>query len=132
MTTAPTKRAPAKKTTAGKPKKSTVPGEPGYDWRSLYPPNTKLFKFTSADGFVVCLPEFKEPGEGEVFGLMLMDKSDQELLLHVMRESITNQASEGQQALVTTFEALKKMRAEGTIERLLEEWPAAAGIKLEK
>lgn len=132
MATAPAKRAPRK--TAARPaaKKNAVPGDPGFDWRQFYPNTAKLFKFTSSDGFVVCLPEFKEPGEGEVFGLMLMDKSDQDLLLHVMRESIVNQANDGQQALVTTFEALKKMRAEGTVEKLLEEWPAAAGIKLEK
>lgn len=127
---APVKRAPRKM--SPKPKKSLIPGEPGYDWRAIYPTPVKLFRFTSDDGFVVCLPEFRQPGEGEVFGLMLMDKSDQELLLHVLREAITADAVDPQQAMVVTFEALRKMRADGTVEKLLEEWPAAAGVKLEK
>ncbi|QSL99626.1 hypothetical protein [Mycobacterium phage Maco6] len=130
MSNTPVKRAPRK--ASPKPKKSLIPGEPGYDWRTIYPTSVKLFKFTSDDGFVVCLPKFRQPGEGEVFGLMLMDKSDQELLLHVLRECITADATNPQDALMVTFEALRKMKADGTVEKLLEEWPADAGVKLEK
>lgn len=129
--TAPVKRTAAKKV-AAKPKKPSQPGDPAYDWKPLYKQGTKLFRFNSADGFVVCLPEFRQPGEGEVFGLMLLDKSDQDLMLHTLRETIAEAALDTQTALVTTFNALRRIKAEGSIEALLEKWPEAAGIKLEK
>lgn len=126
--TAPVKR-PAKKAA---PKKVYEPGDPKYDWRQIYPATVSLFKFTSGDGKVVCLPKYEEPAEGEVFGMMLMNKSEQDLLIHTMRSHITDNAKDPDYGLQVTFQALQQMAAKGTIERLLTEWPQASGIELGK
>jgi hypothetical protein len=125
MTTA--KKAPAKVQRA-----SAIPGDPKYDWRKIYPTDVKLFKFISTDGFVICLPHYEQPSEGEVFGLMLLDKSEQELLIHIMRQHITRNAVDADEAFQATFSALQRMRDAGNIEALLTQWPEASGVSLEK
>jgi len=127
---APVKRAPRKK--AVKPKKLAMPGEPAFDWRNVYPNDVELFRYTSDDGFVVSLPKFEEPGEGEIFGLMLLNKSEQDLLIYIMRQHITQNAIDPEGALQITFRALQKMRAPGMIESLLKDWPEASGVDLGK
>lgn len=131
---APVKRAPrkaaAKKTASTKtPPK---PGEPKFNWREIYPTDVELFKFSSDDGFIVCLPKYENPGEGEVFGLMLLNKNEQELLIYVMRQHIREHAIDPEQALLVTFQALQKIKAPGTIETLLTQWPEASGLELGK
>lgn len=130
---APVKRSP-RKAAAKKaaPKAEVRPGEPKFDWKKIYPQDVKLFRFTSEDGFVVCLPWYEDPGEGEVFGLMLMNKNEQELLIYVMRQHITRNAIDPEGALLVTFQALQKMKSPGTVETLLKAWPEAAGKELGK
>lgn len=134
--TAPIKRTPAKKAPARKAVASTKsyePGDPRFMWSGgVYPKETALFKFTSDDGYVVCLPWYEDPGEGEVFGLMLLNKSESDLLIYVMRQHITHNAIDPEAALLVTFQALQKIKAPGTIERLLKQWPEAAGKDLGK
>lgn len=130
--TTPVKRAPAKKAAAKRPAKVYEPGDPKFDWRTVYPNTVELFKFTSNDNHVVCLPKYSEPAEGEVFGMMLMQKSEQDLLIHTMRGHIIDNAKDPDYGLQVTFQALQKMAARGTIERLLQEWPEASGIELGK
>lgn len=134
MTQTPVKRVPAKKAPARRatPKKEAKPGEPAYDWRSVYPKTVKLFRFTSEDGFVVCLPSYEDPGEGEVFGLMLLNKTESDLLVYVMRQHVTEYAIDPDGALLITFQALQKMKAPGVIETLLQKWPEASGKELGK
>lgn len=125
----PVKRAPAKKSA---PKKVYEPGDPKYDWRQIYPDTVDLFRFTSGDNHLVVLPKYAEPAEGEVFGMMLLNKSEQDLLIHTMRSHIIDNAKDPDYGLQVTFQALQKMSAKGTIERLLKEWPEASGIELGK
>jgi hypothetical protein len=113
-------------------KAKATPGDPKFDWRSIYGTEVELFKFTSEDGFTVCLPKYEDPGEGEVFGLMLMNKSETDLLIYVMRQHITHNAIDPEGALLVTFQALQKMRAPGVIETLLKDWPEASGKDLGK
>lgn len=124
------KKAPAKRTSAAK--RNAEPGDAQYDWKGLYKPDTHLFRFRSEDGFVVCLPWYDDPGEGEIFGLMLLNKSESDLLVHVMRQHIIDHAIDADSTLVNTFRALQKMKAPGVIETLLKEWPEAAGKELGK
>ena len=126
----PAKKAPARKAVAAK--KVYEPGDPRFDWLQVYPKDVQLFKFTSDDGYVICLPWFEEPGEGEVFGLMLMNKSESDLLIYIMRQHITHNAIDPEGALLVTFRALQKIKAPGTIESLLKKWPEAAGMDLGK
>lgn len=128
--TQPVKRAPKKRAPA--PRKNAEPGDPAFDWKSIYPKEVKLFRFMSEDGFVVCLPYFEDPGEGEVFGLMLLNKSEQDLLIYVMRQHITDNAIDADGALQVTFRALQRMKAPGVIEMLLQKWPEASGKELGK
>lgn len=128
--TAPQKRAPKKRTAPAK--KNYEPGDAQFDWKALYKPNTQLFKFRSTDGFVVCLPWYDDPGEGEVFGLMLINKSESDLLVYVMRQHIIDHAIDSESLLQAAFRALQKMKAPGTIEALLKDWPEAAGKELGK
>lgn len=127
----PVKRAPAKRTQASR-KKYADPGDPSFDWGQIYTRDVKLFRFMSEDGFVVCLPRYNEPAEGEIFGLMLLNKSEQDLLIYVMRQHIKANAIDPDGALLVTFEALKKMSSPGTIEGLLKAWPEEAGFDLGK
>lgn len=127
---APTK-APARRPAASK-KKQAEPGDPQYDWSNVYPKDVSLFTYRSADGYVVKLPSYDDPNEGEVFGLMLMNKSESDLLVYVMRQHITNHAIDADAALQITFTALKNMKAPGVIEKLLVDWPAASGKELGK
>lgn len=131
---APRKRAPAKKTAAPavKPKQVAQPGDPKFDWRAIYPTDVPLFKFTSEDGFVVCFPSYEDPTEGEVFGLMLMNKDEKDLLIYVMRQHIVKNAIDPEGALLVTFEALKQMSRPGVVETLLKRWPEASGKELGK
>lgn len=132
---APTKRAPAKRAAPAKRNGAKVdvrPGDPRFDWKAVYPKDIKLFKYTSEDGFVVCLPSYEDPGEGEVFGLMLLNKSESDLLVYVMRQHITHNAIDPEGALLVTFQALQKMKAPGVIETLLKAWPEASGKELGK
>ena len=129
--TTPVKR-PVKKAVAKKPTRVLEPGDARYDWRQIYPDTVELFKFTSGDGFVVALPKYSEPAEGEVFGMMLLNKSEQDLLIHVMRSHIIDNAKDPDFGLQVTFQALQRMNAKGTIERLLSEWPQASGVELGK
>lgn len=133
---APVKRAPARRTTAAtngsRPKVRAEPGDPKFDWRQIYPQDVQLFKFTSDDGFVVCLPSYEDPTEGEVFGLMLMDKDEKDLLIYVMRQHITTNAIDAEGALLVTFQALKRMSHAGMVESLLRKWPEASGKELGK
>lgn len=127
---APTKkRAPAKKAASKAP---ANPGDPKFDWRAIYPATVSLFKFTSEDGFTICLPSYEDPGEGEVFGLMLLNKSEQDLLIYVMRQHISDNANDPDEALRVTFTALQKMKAPGVVESLLRKWPEASGKELGK
>lgn len=130
---APTKRtarkAPAKRAA---PAKDAKPGDPRFDWRAVYPKDVQLFKYTSEDGFSVCLPWYEDPGEGEVFGLMLLNKSESDLLVYVMRQHITHNAIDPEGALLITFQALQRMKAPGVIETLLKAWPEASGKELGK
>lgn len=128
---APVKGAP-RKAAPKKPAKKLEPGDPAFDWKSLYKPGTDLFKFRSEDGFVVVLPSYEDPGEGEVFGLMLLNKSESDLLVYVMRQHISTHAIDADSLLLTTFQALQKMKAPGVIEALLKAWPEAAGKELGK
>jgi hypothetical protein len=132
--TQPVKRTPKKAAATRRPtpKKQVEPGDPAFDWKSLYKPNTQLFKFRSEDGFVVCLPSYDDPGEGEVFGLMLLNKSESDLLVYVMRQHIIQHAIDADSLLQTTFRALQRMKAPGVIETLLQAWPEAAGKELGK
>lgn len=123
------KKAPAKRAA---PKKVLEPGDPAFDWKALYKPNTELFRFRSEDGFVVCLPSYDDPGEGEVFGLMLLNKSESDLLVYVMRQHIIEHAIDSESLLQVTFKALQRMRAPGVIETLLQKWPEASGKELGK
>lgn len=125
---APRKVAPKKAATKTPPK----PGEPKFNWREVYPDEVELFKYVSDDGFVVCLPKYDNPGEGEVFGLMLLNKNEQELLIYVMRQHIREHARDPETALLITFQALQKMKAPGVIETLLTQWPEASGLELGK
>jgi hypothetical protein len=118
-------RAPAKKADA-------KPGDPKFDWKAVYPADVHLFRYTSQDGFVVCLPSYEDPGEGEVFGLMLLNKTESDLLVYVMRQHITHNAIDPEGALLITFQALQKMKAPGVIETLLKAWPEASGKELGK
>lgn len=132
--TQPVKRAPAKKaaTKRGAPKKQAEPGDPNFDWKSLYKDGTSLFRFRSDDGFVVVLPSYDDPGEGEVFGLMLLNKTESDLLVYVMRQHIIDHAKDADSLLQVTFRALQRMKAPGVIETLLKEWPEASGKELGK
>lgn len=133
MTAAPVKRAPRKAPAKRPvPKGGGQPGDPGFDWGKVYPKELHTFKFMSDDGFVVELPWFSEPGEGEVFGLMLLNKSESDLLVYVMRQHIMKNAIDPDGALLITFQALQRMKSPGTIERLLKQWPEAAGLDLGK
>lgn len=135
MPAAPVKRAPAKKAAPRKPATPPKPAEPGdvkFDWRKIYPAKVPLFKFVSDDGFVLCLPKFTQPGEGEVLGLMLFDKSEQELMIQVMRDHITEKSFDGDAALYATYATLKRFTVVGTVEQLLREWPKASGVELGK
>ncbi|AZS06580.1 tail assembly chaperone [Mycobacterium phage JacoRen57] len=129
--TQPVKRAPRKKVSA-KTKADAKPGDPAYDWKSVYNKDLKLFRYISQDGFVVCLPEYEDPGEGEIFGLMLLNKSESDLLVYVMRQHITRNAIDPENALLVTFQALQRMKAPGVIETLLKAWPEASGKELGK
>lgn len=133
MTTAPRKaaprKAPAKKPVPPKP---AEPGDAKYDWLTIYPASVPLFKFVSDDGFVLCLPKFTQPGEGEVLGLMLFDKNEQELMIQVMRDHIVEKSVDGDAALYATYATLKRFSVQGSVERLLKEWPAASGVELGK
>jgi len=131
--TQPVKRVPKKGTKrAGAPKKQPEPGDPNFDWKALYKPDTQLFRFRSEDGFVVCLPSYDDPGEGEVFGLMLLNKSESDLLVYVMRQHIIDHAKDAESLLQVTFRALQRMKAPGVIEQLLKDWPEASGKELGK
>jgi len=132
--TQPVKRTPAKKVAPRKaaPKRVAEPGDPAFDWKALYKDGTSLFRFRSKDGFVVCLPSYDDPGEGEVFGLMLLNKSEQDLLIYIMRQHIINRAKDADSLLQTTFLALQRMKAPGVIEELLKAWPEASGKDLGK
>ena len=130
--TAPVKRPVKKTTQSKKPPRVFEPGDPKYDWRQIYPDTVELFKFTSEDGFVVAMPKYQEPAEGEVFGMMLLNKSEQDLLIHVMRSHIIQHAKDPDYGLSVVFQALQRMAAKGTIERLLKEWPEASGVELGK
>lgn len=135
MTAAPVKRTPRKapaKRAPAKVKPGAEPGDPGYDWLNVYPKETHTFTFMSDDGFTVQLPWFEEPAEGEVFGLMLLNKSESDLLVYVMRQHIVKNAIDPDAGLMITFRALQRMKAPGTIERLLKQWPEAAGLDLGK
>lgn len=130
---APVKGAPKKAAAKRSPAKAAAkPGDPKYDWRSIYPADIQLFKYTSEDGFVVCLPSYEDPGEGEIFGLMLLNKSESDLLVYVMRQHITHNAIDPEGALLVTFQALQKMKSAGVIETLLKAWPEASGKELGK
>lgn len=133
---APVKRAPARKGAATQRppvrKENLRPGDPKFDWKAVYPKDVPLFKYTSADGFVVCLPMYDDPGEGEVFGLMLLNKSESDLLVYVMRQHITHNAIDPEGALLVTFQALQRMKSPGVIETLLKAWPEASGKELGK
>ena len=130
---APVKRAaPAKRTSTAKRKEEPKPGDPNFDWAAIYPKDTQLFKYTSEDGFVVKLPVYDDPGEGEIFGLMLLNKSETDLLIYVMRQHITTHAIDPDGALLVTFQALKRMKSPGVIETLLKAWPEASGKELGK
>jgi hypothetical protein len=118
-------RTPAKK-------KVIEPGDPNFDWRALYKDGTSLFRFRSQDGFVVVLPSYDDPGEGEVFGLMLLNKSESDLLVYVMRQHIIDHAKDAESLLQVTFRALQRMKAPGVIEELLKAWPEASGKELGK
>lgn len=113
-------------------KKAVEPGDPGYDWRNVYPKEVELFRYRSEDGFVVCLPKYDDPGEGEIFGLMLLNKSESDLLVYVMRQHVTEHAIDADNALLITFQALQKMKAPGVIETFLKAWPEASGKELGK
>ena len=127
------RKAPSKRAAAvAKTKKVAEPGDPQFDWRAIYPKDVSLFKFTSEDGYVLCLPSYEEPAEGEVFGLMLMNKSEQDLLIYVMRQHITRNAIDPEGALLVTFRALKRMSAPGIVETMLKAWPEASGVELGK
>lgn len=130
---APTKRAP-RKAAAKRPgtKAEVKPGDPKFDWANIYPQDVRLFRYTSEDGFVVKLPWYEDPGEGEVFGLMLLNKSESDLLVYVMRQHITRNAIDPEGALLVTFQALQRMKAPGVIETLLKAWPEASGKELGK
>ena len=137
MTAQPVKRAPKKGpgTAVRRPavgKKQPEPGDPNFDWKALYKEGTSLFRFRSDDGFVVVLPSYDDPGEGEVFGLMLLNKSESDLLVYVMRRHIITHARDPESLLQTTFRALQRMKAPGVIEMLLKEWPEASGKELGK
>ena len=123
------RKAPAKKAAT---KADPMPGDPSFPWKSIYPAEVKLFKYTSEDGYVVCLPVYEDPGEGEIFGLMLLNKSESDLLVYVMRQHITHNAIDPDGALLVTFQALKKMKSPGVIETLLKAWPEASGKELGK
>ena len=131
---APAKRTPRKAAAkkAAPSKAPAKPGDPRFDWRNIYPKDVPLFKYTSEDGFVVCLPYYEDPGEGEVFGLMLLNKTESDLLVYVMRQHITHNAIDPEGALLVTFQALQKMKAPGVIETLLKAWPEASGKELGK
>lgn len=133
---APVKRAAKKAAPRTTPRngasREVEPGDPKFDWTAIYDRSIKLFKYTSEDGFVVCLPAYEDPYEGEVFGLMLMNKNEQELLIYVMRQHITRNAIDPEGALLMTFQALKKMKRPGVIEQLLKAWPEASGKELGK
>jgi hypothetical protein len=124
------RKAPAKKAAA--PAKEAKPGDPRFNWKAVYPADIKLFRYTSEDGFTVCLPSYEDPGEGEVFGLMLLNKTESDLLVYVMRQHITHNAIDPEGALLITFQALQKMKAPGVIETLLKAWPEASGKELGK
>lgn len=124
------RKAPAKRASAAK--KNAEPGDPNFDWKSLYKDGTDLFKFRSEDGFVVVLPSYDDPGEGEVFGLMLLNKSESDLLVYVMRQHIMDHAKNPDALLQVTFRALQRMKAPGVIEELLQKWPEASGKELGK
>lgn len=132
--TAPVKRAPRKAVAkkAAPSKAQPKPGDPRFNWREIYAKETALFKFTSEDGFVVCLPQYEDPGEGEIFGLMLLNKSESDLLVYVMRQHIRDKSIDPDQALLVTFQALQKIKAPGMIETLLKAWPEASGKELGK
>ena len=129
---APVKRATTAKRNSDKKKEDAKPGDPNFDWAAIYPQGTQLFKYTSQDGFVVKLPVYDDPGEGEIFGLMLLNKSETDLLIYVMRQHITTHAIDPDGALLVTFQALKQMKAPGVIETLLKAWPEASGKELGK
>lgn len=133
-TKAPVKRAPRKAAPrkAASSKTPPKPGDPKFDWREVYPATVELFKYVSDDGFVVCLPKYQNPGEGEIFGMMLLNKNEQELLIYVMRQHIRENATDPEQGLLVTFQALQKIKAPGTIESLLQQWPEASGLELGK
>jgi hypothetical protein len=129
----PAKRAPQKVNGRVPAKKEPAkPGDPRFDWKAVYPADVHLFKYTSADGFVVCLPWYEDPSEGEVFGLMLLNKTESDLLVYVMRQHITRNAIDPEGALLVTFQALQRMKAAGVIETLLKAWPEASGKELGK
>ncbi len=130
---APAKRAPAKRVHPAAVKKAdSKPGDPRFDWGAVYPKDVHLFKYTSEDGFVVCLPWYEDPGEGEVFGLMLLNKTESDLLVYVMRQHITRNAIDPEGGLLVTFQALQRMKSPGVIETLLKAWPEASGKELGK
>jgi hypothetical protein len=128
----PQKRVPRKAPPLKAVKREAEPGDPKYDWRTVYPDTVSLFKYTSQDGKVLCIPAYEDPGEGEIFGLMLLNKNEQELLIYTMRQHITRNARDPEHALLVTFQALKNMRAPGTVETFLKSWPEAAGKDLGK
>lgn len=131
----PVKRAPAKaaaRRPAAAKKKEAEPGDPQYDWSNVYEKSVDLFTFRSEDGFVVKLPMYDDPNEGEVFGLMLLNKSESDLLVYIMRQHITNHAIDSEAGLQITFKALQRMKAPGVIETLLQKWPEASGKELGK
>ena len=132
--TQPVKRVPKKAAAKrnGVAKKQAEPGDPQFDWKSLYKDGTSLFRFRSKDGFVVVLPSYDDPGEGEVFGLMLLNKSESDLLVYVMRQHIIDHAKDSESLLQVTFRALQRMKAPGVIEELLKAWPEASGKELGK
>jgi hypothetical protein len=111
---------------------SDIPGDIDFDWHTVYPAKVKLYRFVSNDNRLVCLPRFEQPGEGEIFGLMLLEKSDQEMLVGLMRDLINQHAKSPEYGLRVTYEALRTMHAEGTVSDFLEGWAKDAGIEVEK
>ena len=111
---------------------SDIPGDVDFDWHTVYPAKVRLYRFVSNDGHMVCLPKFEQPGEGEIFGMMLMEKSDQDMLITMMRDLINKYAKEPDYALRVTFEALRTMNAEGTVSDFLEGWAKDAGLDVGK
>lgn len=128
----PAKRVPQKMSRPPVKKADAKPGDPKFDWAAVYPSDVHLFRYMSEDGFVVCLPSYEDPGEGEVFGLMLLNKNESDLLVYVMRQHITHNAIDPEGALLVTFQALQRMKSPGVIETLLKAWPEASGKELGK